>query len=87
MCTGTVLCMLLKNNQFCLLSIPLSGTHNRYTASKSSTYHANGTEFSIRYGTGALSGYISSDNVDFGGITVKVSYFDYSCTVCTVHRI
>jgi len=45
--------------------------HNRYTASKSSTYHANGTEFAIRYGTGALSGYISNDNVDFGGISVK----------------
>ncbi|KAL5252694.1 hypothetical protein ACHWQZ_G015459 [Mnemiopsis leidyi] len=46
-------------------------THNRYTATKSSSYIANGTTFSIQYGTGALSGYISYDYVDFGGITVK----------------
>jgi len=45
--------------------------HNKYDSSKSSTYKANGTKFQIQYGTGAMSGFISQDNVVLGGLTAQ----------------
>lgn len=50
-------------------------THRRYYDKKSSSYQKNGTEFAIQYGTGSLTGFISSDNVDMGGIIVKGQLF------------
>uniref|UniRef100_A0A8C6S8P3 Peptidase A1 domain-containing protein n=1 Tax=Neogobius melanostomus TaxID=47308 RepID=A0A8C6S8P3_9GOBI len=60
--------------------------HHRYNSKKSSTYVQNGTQFSIRYGRGSLSGFISADTVSvsaqFGeavkqpGITFAVARFD-----------
>jgi cathepsin D len=41
--------------------------HNQYNHSLSSTYVANGSDFSIQYGTGQLAGYVSQDTVQFGG--------------------
>eukprot|EP00310_Coccolithus_braarudii_P016562 CAMPEP_0183343914 /NCGR_PEP_ID=MMETSP0164_2-20130417/9729_1 /TAXON_ID=221442 /ORGANISM="Coccolithus pelagicus ssp braarudi, Strain PLY182g" /LENGTH=377 /DNA_ID=CAMNT_0025514839 /DNA_START=11 /DNA_END=1144 /DNA_ORIENTATION=- len=37
--------------------------HKKYQSSQSSTYHANGTKFNIRYGSGSLSGFLSEDKV------------------------
>ena len=37
--------------------------HSKYDSSKSSTYVLNGEKFSIKYGSGQLSGFLSQDVV------------------------
>jgi len=49
--------------------------HSKYDSSKSSTYVANGTTYSIRYGSGSCSGFMSSDKVTVGGLTVPSQGF------------
>ncbi|XP_037448859.1 aspartic proteinase oryzasin-1-like [Triticum dicoccoides] len=54
----------------CFLSIGCY-LHASYKASKSTTYKKNGKRVALRYGTGAISGYLSQDNVQVGGVVVK----------------
>ena len=45
----------------------LLSSHKVYTHDKSSTYIANGTTFSILYGSGPVSGFYSEDTATIGG--------------------
>ena len=49
--------------------------HSKYDNSQSSSYKANGTEFSIQYGTGSMEGFVSRDQLTIGDITIKNQLF------------
>lgn len=49
--------------------------HPEYESSDSSTYVENGTLFEIMYGSGACTGYLSQDTLEWGGITLEDQTF------------
>jgi len=49
--------------------------HNRYDSSKSKTYVANGTSFTIEYGSGSMEGFLSQDTMGIGGLKVQNQVF------------
>ena len=44
--------------------------HRRYTSTRSSTYKEDGHPFSIQYGTGSMTGFISKDTLTIGGLAL-----------------
>lgn len=49
--------------------------HSKYDHDKSTTYQANGLEFSIRYGSGSLEGYVSTDTLTIGDLVIPKQDF------------
>lgn len=49
--------------------------HTKYDNSASSTYKANGSEFKIQYGSGAMEGYVSEDTLKIGDLQIKKQLF------------
>lgn len=49
--------------------------HRKYDSAKSSSYQSNGTDFEIRYGSGSLTGFLSTDDVEFGSVVIKDQTF------------
>uniref|UniRef100_A0A665UWF4 pepsin A n=2 Tax=Echeneis naucrates TaxID=173247 RepID=A0A665UWF4_ECHNA len=54
--------------------------HRKFDPQQSSTYVWDGRSLSIQYGTGSMTGYLASDNVEVGGITVSKQVFGMSQT-------
>jgi len=51
------------------------GDHTKYDHSQSSTYQKDGETFDIHYGSGSVSGYLSSDDVTLGNVLVSAVTF------------
>lgn len=51
------------------------GSHHQYQHDQSSTYVANGTGFHIQYGSGPVSGYLSQDDLNVGGLKLPKQFF------------
>jgi hypothetical protein len=51
------------------------GAHPLYDNSKSTTYAKNGTKFEIMYGSGPVSGVLSYDDVNWGGLVIAKQEF------------
>ncbi|KAF5729078.1 aspartic proteinase-like [Tripterygium wilfordii] len=49
--------------------------HSKYKSSESSTYKKNGESAAIQYGSGAISGFFSYDNIKVGDLVVKNQEF------------
>lgn len=58
----------------CYFSVPCF-FHSKYKSSQSSTYKKNGKSAEIHYGSGAISGFFSQDNVKVGDLVVKDQEF------------
>ncbi len=51
------------------------GLHQRYASNKSQTYEKDGTPFDVVYGSGAVSGMYSSDDVQIGSLVASGQKF------------
>eukprot|EP01113_Clastostelium_recurvatum_P013259 TRINITY_DN169_c0_g1_i2.p1 TRINITY_DN169_c0_g1~~TRINITY_DN169_c0_g1_i2.p1 ORF type:complete len:420 (-),score=141.70 TRINITY_DN169_c0_g1_i2:95-1276(-) len=59
----------------CPITVIACDVHHRYNSGKSSSYQANGTHFSIQYGSGSMTGFLSTDTVTMGGLAIAKQTF------------
>lgn len=63
---------------------PACWLHSTYRSYDSSTYRSNGTSFGIQYGSGAVRGRLSVDDITFGGLRAKNIEFGEATTLSGV---
>jgi len=56
-------------------------THDTYNDRASSTYQPNGAPFSIQYGSGGVSGFVSVDDISIGGLPVSNQEFGEATSI------
>ncbi|CAL1291326.1 unnamed protein product [Larinioides sclopetarius] len=54
--------------------------HSKYDSSKSSTYKANGTALEIKYGSGSMTGFLSTDTLTIGQTQISGQTFGEAVT-------
>ncbi|XP_017001713.2 lysosomal aspartic protease [Drosophila takahashii] len=59
----------------CLATNEACQEHSKYNSSASSSYVADGRGFSLQYGSGSLSGFLSTDTVDIDGLVIRNQTF------------
>nr|XP_016937370.1 lysosomal aspartic protease [Drosophila suzukii] len=64
----------------CPVSNEACQEHNKYNSSASSSYVPDGRGFSLQYGTGSLSGFLSTDTVDIDGLVIRNQTFAEAIT-------
>ncbi|KAG8261042.1 lysosomal aspartic protease-like [Homalodisca vitripennis] len=65
----------VPSKQICKSQPSYCKVHRTYNDKKSKTYKKNGKPFSITYGSGEVSGFVSQDNIKVGGLPVKGQLF------------
>ncbi|WKY14013.1 hypothetical protein Q1695_004668 [Nippostrongylus brasiliensis] len=64
---------------------PNSGyTKHKFDTTKSSTFTKEARTFSIQYGSGSCNGYLGTDTVSFGGLTIAKQEFGVATTLAQV---
>jgi len=59
----------------CPVKVIACDVHKKYYAERSSTYIANGQSFNITYGSGSMTGFLSQDTLQLGGLTIAKQVF------------
>jgi len=49
--------------------------HAKYDSDRSSSYEANGSDFSIQYGSGSMKGFVSQDTLEIGDLSIREQDF------------
>jgi cathepsin D len=59
----------------CPITVIACLLHSKYNSARSSTYQKIGTPFNITYGSGSMTGFLSEDTLQLGGLSVTNQVF------------